>query len=335
MKFDQKILIVRFSSIGDIVQSTSPLKTIRKSFPDSPITFLTLNTYAPLLEMHPDIDSLLSIKRKQSVKELLEVRKYLRHQRFQVIYDLHNSIRSNFLTFGISKKVCRLRKPRLKRSGLFFFHINTFNKGFSSLRLFHDNLGSIWKEKDEIPSTFLKISKFEKEKAIRFLSSRGLKRNFIAIVPGAAWNQKQWSTKNYISALNQLNIPAVILGSKKDKICNEISLGFKKAINLAGKTDLRLAVSIISNARKIIGSDTGLVHAAEALGRTVIMIMGPTSIETGGGTNKEKSTIVEKDIWCRPCSQNGKFPCYRKSQKCMDSILPKDVVAAFLKTDKL
>ena len=335
MKFDQKILIVRFSSIGDIVQSTSPLKTIRKAFPDSQITFLTLNTYAPLLEMHPDIDSLLSIKRKQSVKELLEVRKYLRDKTFQVIYDLHNSIRSNFLTFGISKKVYRLKKPRLKRSGLFFFHINKFNKEFSSLRLFHDNIGSIWKDKDEIPSTFLKISKFEKEKAIRFLSSRGLKRNFIAIVPGAAWNQKQWSIKNYISTLNQLNIPAVILGSKKDNICNEITLGFKKAINLAGKTDLRLAVSIISNAKKIIGSDTGLVHAAEALGRTVIMIMGPTSIETGGGTNKEKSTIVEKDVWCRPCSQNGKFPCYRKSQKCMDSILPKDVVSAFLKTDKL
>ncbi len=335
MKFDQKILIVRFSSIGDIVQSTSPLKTIRKVFPDSLITFLTINTYAPLLEMHPDIDSLLSIKRKQSFKNLLEVRKYLRDERFQVIYDLHNSIRSNFLTYRISKEVYRLKKPRLKRSGLFFFHVNKFNKGFSSLRLFHDNIGSIWQKKDEIPPTFLKISRFEKERANRFLSSKGLKRDFIAIVPGAAWNQKQWSIKNYISTLNQLNIPAVVLGSKKDKICNEISLGFNKAINLAGKTDLRLAVSIISIAKKIIGSDTGLVHAAEALGKTVIMIMGPTSIETGGGTYKEQSTIVEKEVWCRPCSQNGKFPCYRKSQECMDLIFPKDVVSAFLKTEKL
>ena len=161
-----------------------------------------------------------------------------------------------------------------------------------------------------------------------------MKSNFIAIVPGAAWNQKQWSSKNYISTLNKLNLPAVILGSKKDEICNEISLGYNKAINLAGETDLRLAVSIISNAMKIIGSDTGLVHAAEALGKTVIMIMGPTSKETGGGTYKKKSTIVEKDIWCRPCSQNGKFPCYRSSQKCMDSILPKDVVSAFLRSNK-
>ena len=104
MKFDQKILIVRFSSIGDIVQSTSPLRTIRNAFPDSSITFLTLSTYAPLLEMHPDIDSLLSINRKQSFKKLLEIRKYLYDKRFQFVYDLHNSIRSNILTYGISKK---------------------------------------------------------------------------------------------------------------------------------------------------------------------------------------------------------------------------------------
>ena len=335
MKFDQKILIVRFSSIGDIVQSTSPLRTIRNAFPDSSITFLTLSTYAPLLEMHPDIDSLLSINRKQSFKKLLEMRKYLYDKRFQFVYDLHNSIRSNILTYGISKKIYRLKKPRFKRSGLFFFHINKFEKEFSSLRLFHDNIGSIWNNKDKIPSTYLKISKFEKEKANRVLISRGVVSNFIAIVPGAAWNQKQWSSKNYISTLSKLNLPAVILGSKKDEICNEISLGYNKAINLAGETDLRLAVSIISNAMKIIGSDTGLVHAAEALGKTVIMIMGPTSKETGGGTYKKKSTIVEKDIWCRPCSQNGKFPCYRSSQKCMDSILPKDVVSAFLRSNKV
>ena len=116
MNFDQKILIVRFSSIGDIVQSTSPLRTIRNAFPDCPITFLTLSSYAPLLEMHPDIDNLLSINRIQSFKKLLELRKYLYEKRFQIVYDLHNSIRSNILTYRISKKIFRLKKPRFKRS---------------------------------------------------------------------------------------------------------------------------------------------------------------------------------------------------------------------------
>ena len=104
MNFDQKILIVRFSSIGDIVQSTSPLKTIRNVFPDSQITFLTLNEYAPLLEMHPDIDLLISIKRNQNLNKLLELRNYLKSKKFNLIYDLHNSIRSNIITYKISEK---------------------------------------------------------------------------------------------------------------------------------------------------------------------------------------------------------------------------------------
>ena len=120
--------------------------------------------------------------------------------------------------------------------------------------------------------------------------------------------------------MKKINLPAVLIGSKKDIICNEIEFGYKKAVNLAGQTDIRLAVSIISNANKVIGSDTGLIHAAEALGKNVVMIMGPTSKETGGGTIRKKSIVIEKDIFCRPCSQNGKFPCYRSNQECMESI---------------
>ena len=114
MNFDQKILIVRFSSIGDIVQSTSPLKTIRKVFPDSQITFITLNEYAPLLEMHPDIDFLISIKRNQNFNKLLELRNYLKSKKFNFIYDLHNSIRSNIITYKISEKSIALRNRVLQ-----------------------------------------------------------------------------------------------------------------------------------------------------------------------------------------------------------------------------
>jgi len=67
VSFDQKILVIRFSSIGDIVLSTSPLKTIRRAYPDAQITFLTLDTFAPLLEYHPDIDALVSISKRMSL----------------------------------------------------------------------------------------------------------------------------------------------------------------------------------------------------------------------------------------------------------------------------
>ena len=85
-------------------------------------------------------------------------------------------------------------------------------------------------------------------------------------------------------------------------------------------------MAIIAEAKYIIGSDTGLMHAAEALGRKVSMILGPTSIETGGGSYLPGSVNLEKDIWCIPCSQNGKSPCYREKQFCLDSIDSVDII---------
>ena len=78
--------------------------------------------------------------------------------------------------------------------------------------------------------------------------------------------------------MKKINLPAVLIGSKKDTICNEIEL-VQENCQFSKQTDIRLAISIISNANKVIGSDTGLIHA-EALGKNVVMIMGPTSKET-------------------------------------------------------
>ncbi|MBA65512.1 MAG: hypothetical protein CMG55_06905 [Candidatus Marinimicrobia bacterium] len=333
MKFDQKVLVVRFSSIGDIVQSTSPLKTIRNAYPDAQITFLTLDDYAPILELHPDIDFLLSIKRKKTLKEIWDLCEYIEKKEYSFIFDLHNSIRSNILLLRSKGTNYKIKKPRINRFLLFFFHFNRFNSSFSSLKMFHEHIGAIWKVGDKIPPTSLFVSQHEKAMAKSMLISKGVFDQFIAVVPGAAWKQKQWSVSNYIETLNQIDLPCVLIGSKTDKICEDISLEVDKSINLIGKTDLRLALAILSNAEYIIGSDTGLLHAAEALGKSVSMILGPTSRQTGAGVHLDNSIEIEKDIWCRPCSQNGKFPCYRKTQLCMDLIKPSDVIESILKAE--
>ena len=109
-------------------------------------------------------------------------------------------------------------------------------------------------------------------------------------------------------------------------IRDRINEGLNTSVNLAGKTSLREAMAILALAKNIIGSDTGLMHAAEALGKPVSMILGPTSVQTGAGVVLPQSVKIEKDLWCRPCSQNGSFPCYRKQQFCMDSIEPHNVI---------
>ena len=325
MSYDQKILIIRFSSIGDIILSTSPLKSIRNTFPNAQITFLTLDNFSSLLEYHPDIDCLVSINKRLTIRELIDFKNYLKKKRYDIVFDLHNSIRSNFLVFNNQNTLYQIKKPRWKRFLLFLFHKNKFETNFSAIKMYHEvfDTGSI---KTNFPLTSLRVSKYERKKANSLLLENGISGKFIVIIPGAAWPQKQWSAAKYIMTLKKLNIPSVILGTKKDQICFQISKKLNNSVNLAGMTTLREAISIISNAAKVIGSDTGLTHAAEALSIPVSMILGPTSSETGAGVNLANSIQVEKDIWCRPCSQNGEFPCYRSNQVCLDSIQPEDVI---------
>ncbi len=324
----QKILVIRFSSIGDIILATSPLRTIRKNHPKAQITFLTLNRFVPLLELHSDIDLLLSISAKSSIRELWNFGRYLRRNNYDLIFDLHNSLRSKILKGFLKSISYTIEKPRIKRALLFYFHHNQFESSFSTIDMYHANLGTIrGKKSDKVhPKTKLILSNYEIESARKFLITKNIFDDFIAVIPGAAWKQKQWSEEKYVQLINHLNITVVLIGSIKDKICSNISKYSKKAIDLSGKTSLREAMAIIANAKYIIGSDTGLVHAAEALNKSVYMITGPTSKETGAGIQLSRSKLIEKDLWCRPCSQNGSFPCYRKEQYCMESIDVDDVL---------
>ena len=325
MGYDQKILIIRFSSIGDIVLTTSPLNSLRNAFPRAQITFLTLDQFSPLLEYHPDIDYLISINKQSTIRELLELRRYLMAKDYDIIFDFHNSIRSNILTYNYNCKFYQIKKPRWNRFLLFLFHKNQFETDYSAIKMYHEAIYPITSKKNYFPKTKLSVSNYEKEKARSFLLTNGIVGNYLVIVPGAAWYQKQWHSSNYIRTLNQLKKPSILLGTQRDQICFQIAEKLNNGLNLAGKTTLREALAIIANADKLIGSDTGLTHAAEALSVPVIMILGPTSSETGASVNLSNSIKIEKDIWCRPCSQNGKFPCYRGKQYCLDSIEPQEV----------
>ena len=322
MSFDQKILVIRFSSIGDIVLATSPLKTIRNAFPGAQITFLTLNQFAPILEFHPDIDRLIPLSKNMSGSDLWGFADYIRKQKYSIIFDLHNSLRSNIITFRTTTPVHQLKKPRWHRFMLFQFHQNEFVEDFSTLKMYHEYLGDIWQFGDKIPGTSLVVSDHERTTAADLVNID----DFITVVPGAAWGQKEWSADKYSELIHRIEKPVVLLGAKKDKICFQIAEIVPSVFNLAGKSSLREALAVLSNSSHIVGSDTGLTHAGEALGISVTMILGPTSPETGAGVHLDSSTNIETELWCRPCSQNGKIPCYRKTQICMDSISVPDVI---------
>ena len=325
------ILVQRLSSIGDIVQATSPLTTLRKCFPKARIDFMTLSQFTPLLENHPSINRIVKINPSEPVLTLRSIGQSLDSD-YDLIVDLHNSLRTQIMR----KKVVHTetlvyKKPRWKRLQLIQLHINDFADGFNQRLLYHDCLKPIMNGQAEIPNTTLSVSANEQEYALNVLKQNGIENNYIVVIPGAAWSTKVWFADSYNSVfstiLEETDLSIVILGTGKDVICDQIEIDNSRVKNLKGKSDLRASLGIISNAKAALGSDTGLMHAAEALVIPAVMIMGPTAVETGGGTYLDCSiTLGKGGLWCRPCSQNGKTPCFRKEQYCMTSITPEKVV---------
>ena len=333
MSFSKKILIIRFSSIGDIVLSTSFLSTIKAQFPNSEVHFLTLDRFSSILENQPNVDRLIVLNSKSGYKDLLGLNNIIKKSNYDKIFDLHSSIRSLTITLGLNDIVSRIKKPRLFRFLLFQFHVNLFPKNFSAIHMYHQCLDT--NLESDYPSTHLVVTSLEKKIAKKMLKEYGVNGQFIALVPGAAWERKQWSVEKYCEVINMITSSSkmnlVMFGSEKDEINDRIANLNVEVTNMSGKTNLRQAMSLLSLSKVVFGSDTGLLHIAEALGIPVNMILGPTSQETGGGVNLKSSKNIEVDIWCRPCSQNGQKHCYRSKQYCMENISAEKVVSTLMK----
>ncbi len=317
----KKILIIRMSSIGDIVLATSFLKSVKQKYPDGEIHFLIKKEFSELVKNHPSIDKLISFDKKLGFRELFRMGKFLRNNNYDIIFDIHSVFRTRILSLFLRKNLFKqIRKPRLRRFLLFYGYQNFFEKSFSHIKMYHTLLNQ-----DKIfPPTNLFIEDEEKNETKKFLVKNNIGDDYIAVVPGAAWSQKQWSIENYNNLMTRLiesfNSKIVILGATNDIICDKI-IKDDRIVNLKDKTSLRMAMGIVKYAQHTLGSDTGLLHISEAMGTPVTMILGPTSRETGARVTLSNSKVIEnKDLWCRPCSQNGSRPCYRKEQYCMSKI---------------
>ncbi len=332
MSTPRSILVLRFSSLGDIVLATSVTATLCRLYPDSRIDFLTLEEYASLLENHAVIDRVLAFPRQEGTSGLRALGLRLRSFDYDLVIDLHNTLRAKLIRKYLrSIPTYVFNKPRWHRFLLYYFHRNRFPAGFNQVHAMHEVIKPV-NTKDVFSLPALKVSEEEKQAAlIKFLPNRS-GQDYICLIPGAAWPQKQWLAENYARLAqaidDQYQISTVLLGTLDDVICGEIVKFYSTIINLQAATTLRESLSIIANSKLVLGSDTGLTHAAEALNVPAVMLMGPTSVETGGGTNRPESVTLGEELYCRPCSQNGSRPCHRKQQYCMTNMSVDKVKAA-------
>jgi len=327
----RNILIIRFSSIGDILLTTNIIRQIRINFPEAKISFVTKEVYQELIQFNPNIDQIFILKNEKRGLQLLATE--LRKQSFDYIIDLHNNYRSTYLRFKLrSKKTFVYKKPLIRRFLLVNFKINLFNKQ-QSIPLRY--LKSI--KKLSIIDDFKGLELFwpvSTDEEIYTLT-RSITGDLIVLAPGAGFFTKRWPIEYFSELVEKLSEiwPThnfCVLGSQAEAyLATYLTDKSPKVHNFCGKLSLLQSASLISKAKLVISNDSGLMHVASAVKTSVVGIFGSTVREFGFFPFRAKHVIVENNkLNCRPCSHIGKKTCPEVHFKCMREIKPELVMLA-------
>ncbi len=318
----KKILIIRFSSIGDIVLTTPVIRCIKEQKLNIEIHYLTKKGFKGILEHNPYITKIHTIE-----NDVKEISAELKNEKFDFVIDLHNNIRSMQVKKIIGKQTSVFKKLNFKKWILVNFKINKmpavhivdrYMKTVEQLGVKNDNKGLDYfiPEKDNILIASLPHTH---------------QNGYIGFVIGAKHFTKQLPTEKIISICKKLNQPIVLLGSKDDAIRASIienAVG-SNIFNACGKYNLNQSASVIEQSKKIISHDTGLMHIAVAFKKEIVSVWGNTVPAFGFAPYlpNSKSKIVEvQNLSCRPCSKIGYDKCPRGHFKCMEEIDESEIV---------
>lgn len=325
----KKVLIIRFSSFGDIVQCSSVVDCIHQHSSTAQIDWVTKSEFTNLLKLQNGINKIWELDRKLGIKGLIRLGLMLRAENYDHVYDAHNNVRSLILNFllrvKLTQRPCWLNrsKDRFKRFLLFQLRINLFPKPFKGIHSYLNPLATWGLTANKVQS-FSNWNFQDTDKIIQKNYPQDTKT--IVLVPSAAWEMKRWPLlywKKIVELLSEYNF--VILGGREDLFCEEIKLIAPNRVrNLAGNLSLVESCSVIKNSHLVISADTGLLHVADVLGKKAISLMGPTAF---GFTTSPLISTLQVELSCRPCTKDGRGSCSQDVyQKCMIEITPALVV---------
>ncbi len=307
----KKFLIIRFSSIGDIVLTTPVIRCLRKKYPNAQIHFLTKVAFAPIVQANPNIDKVFAIEK--STKSVVEK---LKKEGYHHIIDLHKNLRSKKVIMALGVKATSFPKLNVEKFLMVKFKMNRLPKIHIVDRYF-EAVKSLAINNDKEGLDFF-IPEQEK------IAAKNLPPQYNALVIGAAHKTKSLTTPQLIKIAKESILPVLLIGGKKEtEIANEITkVVGENAINTCGEYNLYQSASVIQQASCVITPDTGMMHIASAFNKKIISVWGNTIPAFGmypympQQPNAFKIFEV-KELSCRPCSKIGFDECPKKHLKCI------------------
>ncbi|MBS1525998.1 MAG: glycosyltransferase family 9 protein [Bacteroidetes bacterium] len=317
-----KILVIRFSSMGDIIYTTPVVRCLKKQLPGAEVHFLTKPAFKYIYDNNPYVDKLLLLKPalSESIREI-------KAEKYDYIIDLHNNLRTTLIKLRTGIKSSTYKKQRLRKWLSLKFNL----KLVPPVHLVERYLQAVrflGVKNDGQPIDYYIKAEHDLEK----LLPPSHQDNYIAFVIGATHFTKRMPNNKTISICKQIRQPIVLLGGKDVKdngteIANAVG---PNVYNACGITSLDESVFLVSKAQKVLGFDTGLTHIAEAFDKPIGSIWGGTVPELLGVQPYmvKDAKVIGIELPCRPCSKFGLEKCPLGHFKCMKDI-PDEAVTGF------
>ncbi|WP_462265064.1 glycosyltransferase family 9 protein [Mucilaginibacter sp.] len=318
-----KILVIRFSSMGDIIYTTPVIRCLKRQLPDAEIHFLTKPAFRYIYDGNPYLDKLLLLK-----PSLTDTISEIKTEQYDYLIDLHNNLRTSIIKFRTGIRSSTYDKQRVRKWLSLKFNlkpipdthlVDRYLKAVSFLGITNDQ---------EPVNYYIKEHYQLKE-----LLPASHQQPYIAFIIGATHYTKRMPVEKIISLCQKINGPVVLLGGEDVRTNGEAianALG-SRIYNACGITSLDESVFLVSKSTRIIGFDTGLTHIAEAFNIPIASVWGGTVPELLGVQpyHVQQALVAGVELPCRPCSKFGLEKCPLGHFKCMNE-LPETPIADFI-----
>jgi ADP-heptose:LPS heptosyltransferase len=309
-----RFLVIRFSSIGDIILTTPVVRHLKKQVEDAEVHYLTKSGYASLLEANPYIDKIHAFD--GDMKACIAS---LRKEKIDYVIDLHHNTRSARIKYGLRRVAFTVDKL----NWLKWLYVTFKRDRMPSVHMVDRNLDTIQSFIEERDALGLDYYIPEKQEISITSLPEAFQKGYVGLSIGAQHETKKLPVELLVELCKNLNKPIIILGGPGDRDAGETivsSLPGVEILNCCGQYSIHQSASLVRQARVLITHDTGLMHIGAAFQRKIISVWGNTVPRFGMYPYRSNPGSVQfevPDLSCRPCSKIGYQKCPKGHFKCM------------------
>ena len=325
-----KFLLLRFSSIGDIVLTSPVIRWVKEQVPGAELHFLTKQQFAPLVEHHPYLTKVYTFNKKN--KPLAQLLPQLQAERYDYLLDLHKNLRTLRLRWHLRVPTLSFDKLTWSKFLLTRFNINRLPK--VHLVDLYAAMVATWGLQNDGQGLDLYLPP-EAQIPLEAVDPRLVLQPYVALVVGAAHATKRLPQEQLIALCRLLNRQVVVLLGGPDDVAvgQAVAATGDHIVNACGQWRLLESASLVQRAAVVVAPDTGLMHMAAAFKRPIVSVWGSTALPLGmypylpEGAPKWEA-IERSDLACRPCTKIGRAACPKGHFDCMRTLDMAAVAAA-------